>query len=472
MTTLDSKRTEFIHTRATAEDRSFPTTEDYIAEDTREVPSVLLEPNVQADVGSHPISTDSYVSADYVRLEYEQLWPKVWQMACREREIPNPGDFYEYQIGDQSVLVVRAEDSSIRAYQNSCMHRGTKLKSGCGHATDLRCRFHSWTWNLDGSIKNIPSRWDFPDVRDSEVGLIPVKADTWQGFVFINFDTSAAPLSDFLGETVRRHFDAMPLTDAVKLVHAVKHVNINWKNALNAFTESYHVFSAHPQVVNFVADCNSRYDTYGLHGRMHTCLGAPSPYLDFPVDGQTTVDSLLEENLADALGGASEGIELPQVEPGESPRAALAEFVRAQMAQRIGGDFSDLSDTALLDGIQYFVFPNFCPWWSVAFPMVYRARPLGDDPNWCIFEAILLARFPAGEQPPADAPVRFLGPDEPWSNVEELGALGRILDQDVTNMEYQQAGMRNRGLKSLWYAKYQESIPKQFAEDLARFVGR
>ena len=78
----------------------------------------------------------------------------------------------------------------------------------------------------------------------------------------------------------------------------------------------------------------------------------------------------------------------------------------------------------------------------------------------------------AGQEPPPEATVINLGKDEPWTSVEALGALGRIVDQDVTNMEYQQAGMRNRGLKSIWYANYQESIPKQFAEDLARFIGR
>ncbi len=476
MTTTESNRevkhTAWIHVGATAEDQTFPTVGDLLAEDTRPVPAPLLEREVRTDLGSHPVSVEPYISTEYLKLEYERLWPKVWQMACREREIENAGDYLEYKIGDQSVLVVRTEDGTIKAYQNSCLHRGTKLKDGCGNASDLRCRFHSWAWKLDGSIKNIPCRWDFPDVKDGELGLIPVRAETWQGFVFINFDVNAQPLADFIGETVNRHFEAMPLTDAVKIVHVSKPVNINWKNALNAFTESYHVFSAHPQVVEFVADCNSQYDTYGMHGRMHTCLGAPSPYLDYPVDPQTTLDALLSENLADALGGAEGALPPPTAEPGESPRAALAEFVRAQMAQRTGGDFSELSDTVVLDGIQYFVFPNLCPWWSVAFPMVYRARPLGDDPNWCTFEAILLARFPAGQEPPPEATVINLGKDEPWTSVEALGALGRIVDQDVTNMEYQQAGMRNRGLKSIWYANYQESIPKQFAEDLARFIGR
>src|SRR5262245_5465599 len=110
------------------------------------------------------IPKERYISKEWLALEYERLWPRVWQMACRLEEVPEGGAFVEYSIGDQSVLLVRESDSSIRAYRNSCLHRGTRLKDEgtCGNTGDfIQCRFHGWAWNLDGSIREVIDARDF-----------------------------------------------------------------------------------------------------------------------------------------------------------------------------------------------------------------------------------------------------------------------------------------------------------------------
>src|SRR5260370_41984836 len=89
------------------------------------------------------------------------LWSGVWQMACRDQDIVNPGDFYEYRILDQSVLVVRQEDGGVKALSNACRHRGRPLGHGCGTVSEFRCPYHAWTYNIDGSIKSIPSPEEF-----------------------------------------------------------------------------------------------------------------------------------------------------------------------------------------------------------------------------------------------------------------------------------------------------------------------
>ena len=85
-----------------------------------------------------------YISHEYVSKERERLWPAVWQVACRQEDLPEVGDYLEYLIGDQSILIVRSAADRIQAFHNVCLHRGTRLKSGCGSATELRCMFHAW----------------------------------------------------------------------------------------------------------------------------------------------------------------------------------------------------------------------------------------------------------------------------------------------------------------------------------------
>src|SRR5215813_6998746 len=102
--------------------------------------------------------TESYISKKYAEEESRHLWGKVWQHACRVEEIPRVGDFVTYEILNDSIIVVRAADDTIRAYHNVCMHRGRRLLSGCGHIQQLVCRFHGWRWNLHGENTHVVER--------------------------------------------------------------------------------------------------------------------------------------------------------------------------------------------------------------------------------------------------------------------------------------------------------------------------
>src|SRR5271168_3829365 len=97
------------------------------------------------------VPKERYCDPSFYQLEAELLWSRVWQMACRLEEIPEPGDFVEYEILDQSVVVVRAEDMSVSAYQNVCRHRGVKVVEGRGTlSSGFTCPFHGWCYGLDG----------------------------------------------------------------------------------------------------------------------------------------------------------------------------------------------------------------------------------------------------------------------------------------------------------------------------------
>ena len=115
--------------------------------------------------------TDPVVRLDYVpasdytpefhQLEMERVWPKTWQAACREEEIPNPGDYVNYEIGDESILVVRSESGGINAFYNVCPHRGRRLRDDeRGNLSAIYCGYHAWTFDLEGQVTSIPDRED------------------------------------------------------------------------------------------------------------------------------------------------------------------------------------------------------------------------------------------------------------------------------------------------------------------------
>ena len=139
------------------------------------------------------IPASDYVAKDLPQLERERLWPKVWQVACREEEIPNIGDFVTYEIDNESFLVVRVSEDEIRAFYNVCSHRGRRLKTAYNGniAGGIMCRFHAWRYDLEGKVTYIPNEegWegcDMPD-RDS-LSLMQPRVDTWGGAVWLTMN--------------------------------------------------------------------------------------------------------------------------------------------------------------------------------------------------------------------------------------------------------------------------------------------
>ena len=145
------------------------------------------------------VPKEAYFSRDYAQLEKERLWPYVWQIACREEEIPNVGDFVTYDILDDSIIVVRSKPGEISAFHNVCPHRGNRLTEGCDHAKQFLCTFHGWRFGLDGRNISVVDRKDWGDLlSDEDVRLKSVQVGTWGGFVFINMDKDCQPLDEFL----------------------------------------------------------------------------------------------------------------------------------------------------------------------------------------------------------------------------------------------------------------------------------
>jgi phenylpropionate dioxygenase-like ring-hydroxylating dioxygenase large terminal subunit len=118
------------------------------------------------------VPKDAYLSREFLELEKERLWPKVWLMACRLEEIPNVGDYLVFDIADDSVVIVRSAADRIEAFHNVCPHRGRRLVNDTGRIGQFVCRFHGWKFNLDGSNHEVIDRDDWKGaLSDEDVSL-------------------------------------------------------------------------------------------------------------------------------------------------------------------------------------------------------------------------------------------------------------------------------------------------------------
>ncbi|MGE4609619.1 MAG: aromatic ring-hydroxylating dioxygenase subunit alpha [Myxococcota bacterium] len=428
--------------------------------DTHPVPKILREQS-PLDLPPTFVPVERYVTQEYHDLEMEKLWSRVWQFACREEEIPEAGDHVVYDIGDFTILIVRNEKGEINAFHNVCRHRGRQLREHSGRVSVFRCPFHRWTWNLDGTLAEIPCRWDFPHVEREKYDLPSVNLGTWGGFVFINLDSDCEPLEDFLGD-LPRHFEKWPLENKYKAAHVARVMNCNWKVAQEAFMEAYHVIATHPQLTASIGDANSQYDVWENFSRAITPNGTPSPHLNWDPTQQEQLDNLTGRNV--------DGPPILQLPEGMGARELMAQAARMQMQAVVPG-VNEISDAELNDSFYYSVFPNFHPW--AAFNrIVYRFRPLGNDPNKSLMECLYLQPFRGRRPKPAE--ITWLTENDDWTEATELGFLSRVFNQDTFNLPKVQKGLRARvaaGGGTAPLANYEEAKIRHFHHLYEKWLG-
>ncbi|HYL58791.1 MAG TPA: aromatic ring-hydroxylating dioxygenase subunit alpha [Candidatus Acidoferrales bacterium] len=430
--------------------------------DTHRVPEVL---RLQGPLGAGPVEVpvERYTSRAFFELEVERLWKRAWQMACREEDIPNVGDHLVYDIAGMSFIVVRTAPAEIKSYYNACLHRGRMLReTGGPAATEFRCPFHGFAWNLDGSLKHVPCAWDFPHIKPAEWRLPEVKVGTWGGFVFINMDPNCEPLQDFLGAELTDQFKRWPLERRYKQAHVAKVLSCNWKVAQEAFMEAFHVVATHPQLLAGLGDANSQYDAWRNFSRAITANGTPSPHLSWTPTEQQMFDSMTDRRLDEPPA-----VEIPA---GMTARQVSAAGGREMLRPVLGDAVDELSDAELVDSFYYTVFPNFHPWGAYN-RITYRFRPHGTEVDESIMECMYLAPYREGEKPPA-APIHWLGADDDWCDAPELGFLARVFNQDTFNLAKVQRGLKTTAKKTVTLANYQEIKLRHFHRTLESWLAR
>lgn len=210
--------------------------------------------DIRRKLGVDPIDLDFIRNPDSYRQEQERIFRKTWLKVATTWEIPEVGDWKvkELAVCDASVIITRGKDGKIRAFHNVCPHRGNKViptseyeTFGHSRANVMTCRFHGWVFGTDGDLKSVPMKEEFAKLETACLGLKPIHCDQWEGFVFINFAPQPEQsLAEYLG-AFGTLFSGYPYSESTTSFRYSTVLNCNWKVALYAFSEGYHVPTIH-----------------------------------------------------------------------------------------------------------------------------------------------------------------------------------------------------------------------------------
>jgi Rieske 2Fe-2S family protein len=224
----------------------------------RREPLARLEPGLPASWYRDP--------AHYER-ELEVFWYRKWICVARVEELAAPGDWKRLRVGTQSVIVLRDDAGGVRAFHNTCRHRGSVLctqESGRFPRGRIVCPYHAWTYGLDGRLVATPRRMETPDFRLEDFPLFEVAADCWGGFVFIHVETEPEPLAASIGDREERYrrysFGELRIGKRIVL-----DVQANWKLLAENFSECFHCPPVHPQFCRIVTSYQEA-GAWGLRG--------------------------------------------------------------------------------------------------------------------------------------------------------------------------------------------------------------
>jgi phenylpropionate dioxygenase-like ring-hydroxylating dioxygenase large terminal subunit len=192
----------------------------------------------------------------------------VWNFIGRADHIPNPGDYFSLEFAGVPVLVVRdRDDGQLRAFVNLCRHRGTILVEGEGNCRAFKCPYHSWTYGTDGTLLGAPEMQKTSNFDESKYPLMPVRLESWAGFLFINFDEHAAPLGEYLGD-LPDNLAGHTAADLVCVRRRSYELKCNWKVFAENAKESYHIATVHRKTINQYASADiAKYEYVTVKGQ-------------------------------------------------------------------------------------------------------------------------------------------------------------------------------------------------------------
>ena len=188
-----------------------------------------------------------YADPAVLQLERERIFRTSWQYVGHAGDVPEPGSFAATRVGDVPVVVVRDYEGELRAFLNVCRHRGSIVCSGSGRRATLQCPYHAWTYGLDGQLLAAPRSEREGGIDREELGLVPLRLETWGPFLFVCPDEGAEPLSDLLEDVPERIAESGIDVDGLRFLQRSESEHAaNWKICVENFLECYHCPTAHP----------------------------------------------------------------------------------------------------------------------------------------------------------------------------------------------------------------------------------
>ena len=426
------------------------------------------------------IPAEAYTSPEYARAERDRLWRKVWLQAGRIDDIAEVGSYITFDILDDSVIIVRTAPDKINAIYNVCPHRGRKLvdvpagkRNARGKRPNFICGYHGWTFDLEGKNTYLehPDDWQ-GKLCEGIADVGQVKVESWGGWLWINLDPEAGPLKDYL-EPAMTMLDPYQLQNMRPRWRKWVVFECNWKVAMEAFAETYHVNTTHPEFMEF-----GQFRGWARNQGLHSNIGYDAPKgqeedsgklrLGAGEDPRVTTADMQNFTWANANTNTTTTLvavanrlkdELPEGTPAAEVSKYWIQTARAEDAARgVVWPTVDPQHTSQA-GTAWQIFPNFQIGHAVNNMLCYMARPYKGDPDMCIFEAAVYELYPEGQAPETE-----------WEYTEPKD-WPPVLQQDFNNMAAIQQGMKNVGFRGAQPNPYMERSIASLHMNLARFMG-
>lgn len=423
-----------------------------------------FDPPVRGDT----ITADRYITREWMDLETQHLWPKVWHLGGVLAELEEPGDIIRHNFGKESVIMVQQEDGSVRAFYNTCPHRGNRLVLGdVGGGARISCSYHGWQFEPAGTLVHVQDPDDFAGGNPcGKVALSELRCDTWGPFVFWCMDDDVAPLLEWLSPFPER-LAGYGLDNWVRVLNVSAEADFNWKIIRDNFNESYHLPTIHPELSTFIND--------GLPDTLFEMY--PSGHNAMWMKGHqaTTRKDFASGEVPAPLDDVARawGID-PAAYKGHTGdvRQAIIEAKRKLGAGRGYANYASMTDQQLVDYFHCTLFPNLTITMSPEQCQILRTEPHPTDPEKCFFQHWCL-------YPPVPGMTEIGTPVGPvpfrhdaihrHSRYGDGVSVGYVADQDLSIGTSQQQGLNSRGFKGCILTN-QEKRVQRFHEMLNDMV--
>ena len=396
------------------------------------------------------LNKQRYTSGQMMAAEWEGLWTRCWLFAGLVSDIPEAGDFFLYEVGQESIVVLRDEEGEIGAYYNVCQHRGNRLlTSTSGAVVQLACPYHGWRYSLDGQLQEVPDAERFcPEVQPPERSLKPVRVEIWAGLVWINLDPDAGPLDEFLG-VITANLKGYHFQDMVLAAHQTVALDANWKVVRDNFLEQYHVDFIHPQHATLVDCCNSE-NVLWPYGHSATVVQGYVTNSRYPLPEE------VPEHLVALLQGL--GMDPDDFRGNVDGIREAAQVRKRELGDELGFEHAELTDAQLSDVWQYDIFPNTFMTIQAEELWIFGPRPHPTDPNKCFLDKFTLQiPLEVGSDPERgltlNPRLRVSRTDERPEHasfaaqdvIDGRHSMTITIDQDIYYLADMQAGLQSRG---------------------------
>jgi choline monooxygenase len=293
-----------------------------------------------------------YFDPAVLEQEKDRVFGRTWQLVARLDDLARPGDFVPAAILDEPLIITHGMDGVLRGFYNVCRHRAGQVALSKGNRKSLQCRYHGWTYGLDGALRACPEMEETEDFRKADFGLVPVRVEHWGPFVFANLDEAAPPLREVMGaipdEVAATGYDV----EHMRLVERRDYVvECNWKVYVDNYLEGYHLPIAHPALFRELDYDSYRVETFRYYSKQHAPIrdlrpgrGARSRPALRPHTGRRgrcAVLLALPEHDVQHLPGQHVVERHPAAGPGADVDHLRVVLRRARHGQRLGVDAAD-----------------------------------------------------------------------------------------------------------------------------------